>query len=140
MKIISKQIKWGSYIRKNFGDDAYKEYRKTYARIYRYKNKSGFDINVARESATFTIYGETKITQAVGLTKGITDVSEVRRISDINRLSEFIAKNNSIQIYNTNLTIGDISNLYGQGKLSREQFLDYIKAFKKSPYYLVNGS
>lgn len=139
MKIKPNET-WGSFIRKNYGDDAYKEYRKNYNRIYRYSKKVSQTINVARESAMGIIYGGTKTVQAVKLTKGITDITDVQRITDLNRLSEFIDKHGSKQIYGTKDTINDIVNRYKNNIINREEFLNTIKIYKKSPYYLVNGS
>lgn len=140
MRIVNKNISWGKYVRQQLGDDAYLEYRKEYKRIWRYKRKSGFDLNVSREAAAYVLYGETKISKAVELTKGITNITEVKRISDLNRLDEFISKNKNIEIYGTKYTVGEVSKLYEEGKISREEFIDYISLYKKSPYYLVNGS
>lgn len=139
MKINTNKT-WGSFIRKNYGDDVYKDYRKIYNRIYRYSKKISQTVNVARESAMAIIYGETKTLQAVKLTKGITDITNVEKITVLNRLSEFIDKHGSKQIYGTKDTINDIVDRYKDNKISREDFLNSIKIYKKSPYYLVNGS
>lgn len=139
MKIKSNGT-WGSFIRKNYGDDAYNDYRKIYNKIYRYSKKTSQTVDVARESAMGIIYGETKTLQAVNLTKGITNTVDVEKITDLNRLSEFIDKHSSKKIYGTKDTINDIVNKYKDNKISREDFLNTIKIYKKSPYYLVNGS
>lgn len=140
MKMISKNIPWGKYIRQNYGDEAAKEYRKSYERIWRYQKKSGIKINVSREAAATIIHGDTKLNQAINLSKGITDETELRKINDINRLSEFIQKHGSKQIYNTKETINSVTEKYRNGEITRDAYLEYIKAYKKSPYYLVNGS
>ena len=139
MKIKSNGT-WGSFIRKNYGDEAYNVYRKNYNKIYRYSKKISQTIDVARESAMSIIYGDTKTLQAVKLTKGITNTTDVQRITDLNRLSDFIDKHSLKQIYGTKDTINDIVNRYKDNKISREEFLNTIKIYKKSPYYLVNGS
>lgn len=139
MKIKPNET-WGSFIRKNYGDDAYKDYRKIYYKIYRYSKKTSQTVNVARESAMGIIYGETKTLQAVNLTKGIINTVEVEKISDLNRLTEFIDKHGSKKIYGTKYTINEIVNKYKENKISRDEFLNDIKIYKKSPYYLVNGS
>ena len=121
MKINTNKT-WGSFIRKNYGDDVYKDYRKIYNRIYRYSKKISQTVNVTRESAMVIIYGETKTLQAVKLTKGITHITDVEKITDLNRLSEFIDKHGSKQIYGTKDTINDIVDRYKDNKISREDF------------------
>lgn len=140
MKKINPKTSWGAYIRKNLGDAGYREYRKAYYRFYRYKKKSGFNINVSREAASYIIYGETKTSKAVELTKGITEINDVKRISDLNRLEEFLRKHGGQKIYNTKYTLNQVADLYEKGEMSREEFLNYVAKYKKSPYYLVNGS
>ena len=156
----NKNESWGRTIKRLYGDEGYREYRKIYFRIRRFSKETKINIDWSREAATMFIANITGAVTRIAKTyyyykeqkqkyrhdKEIDIIGSVEKVYKRTQVEVFANKHmnnllsDSLARKYKAKTYGDVYSMWLDGKISDTEFTDFMKNFKESTIYILTGS